>query len=142
MLKRCAWIALAVIVIVVVATFLRAFSTGRITPAMIEDRGYYRWTRACGEFRGNYLETFKHDYRFHQQFIRKPIDSLRPLVPSLHSGAAYSSGSYRATNVRSLFPRYIGTRFEDYWLDGAQDDFGFCVLVVDGKVRDFFWVKG
>jgi len=116
--------------------------TGQITRPMLTDYGYFRWTQGRAPLQPEYLSTFTRDYRFRQRFVGKPIEALRPFFPKLHAGAGYDPSSYRATNVRTFFSRYAGNRFEDYWLDGTQQEFGFCVLVVDGKIRDFFFVKG
>ncbi len=37
---------------------------------------------------------------------------------------------------------YSGKVFEDYWINGDENQFGYCVLVIDGIIRDFFFVKG
>jgi hypothetical protein len=122
--------------------FACLLGTMRITPQMLTHYGYFRWANGMAEITPEYLSAFERDRRFQQRFIGEPIEALRPLFPKLHSGAAYEPDSYRASSVRLFFSRYTGNRFEDYWLEGTQQQFGFCVLVVDGRIKDFFYVKG
>jgi hypothetical protein len=143
--RRGFWIALGGSALLASTTgFAHLFGTGRLTPHMVADYGYLRWAHGKAPFQPAYLSAFTQDARFRQRFLGQPIDSLRTLFPGLHSGAEYDPTSYRAVNVQSLFPRYNRNRFEHYWLDGTQhqQQFGFCVLVVDRKIVDFFWVKG
>ena len=142
MLKRSALICFSVLAISLIATVLHLFGSGRLTREMVKDFGYYRWTHGNAKFQPHYLETFERDYRFRQRFIGQSIESLRPLFPKLHSGRDYNPASYRGKNVRSFFSRYPGLRHEDFWLSGTEGEFGYCVLVVDGKIADFFFVKG
>ena len=142
MLKRCALTALCVLVFLTALLFVYLFGAGQLTREMVKDFGYYRWTHGAAQFQPHYLETFQRDYRFRQRFIGQSIESLRPLFPQLHNGADYATNSYRAKNVRLFFPEYPGTSHQDYWLGGTEDDFGYCVLIVDGKIRDFVLVKG
>jgi hypothetical protein len=143
--RRAFWIALGGSVLLVVATALaHLLGTGQLTPYMLEDFGYLRWAHGKAPFQPAYLSAFTRDGRFRHRFLGQSIESLRPLFPGLHSGAGYDSASYRAVHVQSFFPDYSGSRFEDYWLDGVQHQgqSGFCALVIDGKIADFFWVKG
>ena len=124
-----------------VAIFVKIISSGTVTKEMIKDIGYFRWTHG-GPYRPEYVEAFERDYAFQRQFIGKPIASVKPLFPQLHSGATYHKGSYRAVNVSAYFSNYSGKVFENYWLGGEENHFGFCVLVIDGRIRDFIHVKG
>jgi len=130
--------------VIILAAMILAYllTTTEITPHMLADYGYFRWAHGKAPITPEHLLAFERDYRFQQRFVGQSIESLRPFFPNLQAGAGYDPASYRATNVRSFIPRYAGNRFEDYWLEGTQQDFGFCVLVVDGKIRDFFFVKG
>jgi len=143
-IRRSFWIALSGVLLALATALAHLLGTGQLTPHMMLDYGYLRWTHGKGPFQPVYLSAFTHDGRFRQVFLGKPIESLRPFFPSLHSGAEYDSTSYRAVNVRLFFSWYGGNRFEDYWFDNPeqQQQFGFCALVVDGKIADFFWVKG
>lgn len=142
MRKRVILGSLPVLLIGLIGAAVYSFSSGKLTREMVKDIGYYRWAHRTGPFKPHFIETFERDYRFRQRFIGQSIETLRPMFPRLHSGSGYSAKSYRAENVRTFFVRYPGTRHEDFWLDGSEDDFGYCVLVVDGKIADFFFVKG
>lgn len=104
--------------------------------------GYCLWTHGMVSLEPDYLLAFTRDFHFRQKFVGQPIEALHPFFPRLHSGTAYDPSSYRAFGVQQWFTKYKGTKFEDFWLEGTQQDFGYCVLVVDDKIRDFFFVKG
>lgn len=142
MLMRRAIVFSVLALVLLFGIVLSLFSPGRLTCEMAKDFGYYQWSRGAGTFKAEYLKIFMRDYRFRQRFVGQPISSLRLLFPNLHSGAAYDPGSYRARNVRGFFSHYPGLNYEDFWLGGIQNDFGSCVLVVDGRIADFFFVKG
>ena len=126
-----------------VATLLAyLLGTSQVTPQMLTNYRYFRWAHGMADITPECLSAFERDRRFQQRFVGQPVEVLRHLFPKLHSGAAYAPDSYRASSVRLFFSRYAGNRFEDYWLEGTQQQFGFCVLVVDGKITDFFFVKG
>lgn len=124
------------------AGFAFFLQTGQITRPMLRNYGYFRWAHGKAPFESEYLWTFTRAPLFQQRFLGKPIESLRPYLPKLQAGVNYDPNSYRATGIRGIRTRYEGTRFEDFWFDGTQQEFGFCVLVVDGKIRDFVLVKG
>lgn len=140
--RRVIWVSLGGLIILASMILAYFLGTGQITPHMLTDYGYYRWAKGWAQITPECLSAFERDARFQERFVGKSIEVLRPFFPKIHSGAGYDPSSYRATNVRSFFSRYVGNQFEDYWLDGTQQEFGFCVLVVDGKIRDFFFVKG
>ena len=141
-LRRVILLVAGSLAVIVAAALAYLVWVEHVTAPMLKDYGYYRWAHGRAPYQPECLLTFTRDDRFQQQFVGKPIDSMRPLFPGLHSGAGYDPGSYRGTTRRYYICRYTGTRFEDYWFDGTENDSGFCALVVDGKIRDFFYVKG
>ena len=129
-------ISLSVIAVFMLSIMILAYppSRGKI--------GYCLWVRGMVPLQPEYLSAFTRDYDFRQKFVGQPIEALRPFFPKLHSGTTYDPSSYRANGVQQWFTKDNGTKFEDFWLEGTQQDFGYCVLVVDDKIRDFFFVKG
>jgi hypothetical protein len=143
MTARCTiWVSVVGVLILVLVIVTYLLGTWKITPHMLTDSGYFRWAHGMAPFQPKYRSAFEHDYRLQQRFVGQSIESLRPLFPKLHSGAGYDPDSYRAKNVREFFSQSSGTRTEVYWLDGTQQEFGFGVLVKDGKIREFFPMKG
>ena len=140
--RRVIWASLGGVIIMGALILAHFFGNGQITPHMLTDYGYFRWAHGRAEVTPEYLLAFERDPRLQQRFVGQSIEALRAFFPKIQAGAGYDPTSYRATNVRLFFSRYAGNRFEDYWLEGTQQEFGFCVLVVDGKIRDFFFVKG
>jgi hypothetical protein len=100
------------------------------------------WSAGLAKYKSQHLDAFTRDPKFRGRFIGRPIETLRPLFPNLHSGRMYSSDSYRHESVQGSLKRASGVTKEDYWLDGDENAFGYCVLVVDGKIHSFFFVKG
>jgi hypothetical protein len=133
---------LIIAVVILVTVIVAGFASGRLTSEMAKHPSYLLWSKGFVKYRYTHLQCFTRDWTFRKQFVGKPIDALRPLFPNLHSGASYSPDSYRRRNVKGFLERVDGDTKEDYWLDDDQNADGYCVLVVDGKIRSFFFVKG
>jgi hypothetical protein len=116
--------------------------SGFLTYEMYKDFGYLHWTHGLAPFQPKYLSTFLRDHRFRQRHIGQPITALKSLFPDLHSGASYSPNSYRAKSIKNWLSMLGDIHGERYWVSGTEDDFGLCILVVEGKVKDFILVKG
>jgi hypothetical protein len=125
-------------------TFITALSiysgaSGFITSEMLKSFSYFRWAHNAGEYKPEFLTSFMRDPRFRERFRGKPTATLRPYFPSLQNQTNYNTNSYRARNSpTNPGPQHV----EHYWLDGSEQDFGVCVLVIDGKIAQFLWVKG
>jgi len=130
-------------VILLAALFAWLRHTGSITSEMITHPGYALWAHGSTTIQPDYIATFTRDDEFRQRLVGQPIEVLRPYFPKLHSGATYSPYSYRASGVQSMLDgKASGHRIEDYWVDGTEQNFDYCILVEDGKIRDFFFIKG
>jgi len=115
---------------------------GRFTREMRQDQGYYLWTCREAPYQPKYLEAFARDRRFQHRFLGEAVDSLHANFPALYGGPYYDPDAFRAVNVGHTFPKLkAGARIQVYWLDSKQWGLTYCVLVVDGKIRDFFHVE-
>jgi hypothetical protein len=134
----------AAVFIASVVVLLVAITVSRgLTWEMCKDFGYMRWTRGKEPFKPEYMSAFLRDAPYRRRLVGKPIAVLTPLFPELHSGASYRADSYRATNLKShLGWAYPGLTVQDYWLRGHENDFGVCIVVIGGTIKDFIWVKG
>lgn len=108
---------------------------------MLKDRGYYLWAHGKGHYQQEYLATFARDPAFQRRFLGQPLDSLHPFFPSLFGGGYYDPDALRAINPGHSFPSYKGTPIQVYRLDSRQWGLTYCVLVVDGQIKDFFFVN-
>jgi hypothetical protein len=60
-----------------------------------------------------------------------------PLVDN----ATFPPNSYRSRESASLLESWPG-KVSLYWLDNNPDDFGLCLVVIDGIVKDAVLIKG
>lgn len=67
-----------------------------------------------------------------------PIEEFRGRVAVLHDGAGFPRDSYRGGFAWER--RGSGEAF--YWFDDDPSTWGECVIVKDGRIRDFVSVKG
>jgi hypothetical protein len=135
-------VGIALLVILVAATGIDSFMSGRLTREMLKDHGYYLWAHGKGHYQPEYLAAFARDPRFRQRYFGQPVDTLHPLFPALYGGAPSDPDRLRAFNPGHEFPpRAAGARFGAYWLDSTQRGRTYCALLVDGRIADFFFVE-
>lgn len=116
------------------------FATGRLTGQMVKDRGYYLWTHEQAPYKPEYAALFARDAVFQRRFLGKPVDSLHRFFPWLYyGGARYDPDAHRLVNPGHSFPSYKGAQIRVYRLDFVQGGMAYCVLVVDGQIKDFFF---
>jgi hypothetical protein len=127
----------ALLAVVVICLYVSGWLTGE----MLKDRGYYLWTHRKGGYEQKYLEAFARDSRFQHRFMGEALDSLKAYFPHLYGGGGYNPEKLRKTNPGRDFPLYKGARLQVYWLDASQWGRTYCVLVLDGEIKDFFFVE-
>lgn len=133
------WVARA-LVLLLVAACVHCYTSGWLTGQMLKDHGYYLWAHGKERYKPEYLAAFARDPRFRQRYVGHEVDSLHGLFPRLYGGARYDPDRLRALNPGHTFvPGNTGEPFQTYWLDQLQPGITYCVLVVDGKVADFFF---
>jgi hypothetical protein len=115
---------------------------GRYTREMRQDHGYYLWTCRKAPYQPKYLEAFARDHRFQKRFLGEAVDSLLGDFPALYGGPGYYPEAFSAINPGHTFPKLKpDALIQVYWLDSKQRGLTYCVLVVDGKICDFFYVE-
>ena len=119
------------------------FLSGRFTHQMLKDSGYYHWTHEKRGYEPKYLEAFARDTRFRHRFLGEAVDSLHALFPELYgAGVKYNPEALREGNLGHNFRQYPDSaRLQVYRLGSTERGSMYCVLVVDGKVSDFFFVN-
>lgn len=118
------------------------FATGRLTGQMLTDRGYYLWAHEHAHYKPEYAAIFARDPVLQRRFLGKPVDSLHPFFPWLYYGTArYEPDALRLVNPGHSFPSYKGARIRVCRLDSFQGGLVYCVLAVDGQIKDFFFVQ-
>ena len=128
--------------VVAIALCAYWFASGGLTGQMLKDRGYYLWAHEQGRYKPEYLATFARDAALQRRFLGKPVDSLHRFFPWLYYGSArYDPDALRLINPGHSFPSYKGALVQVYRLDPGQWGLVYCVLVVDGQIKDFFFVK-
>lgn len=118
---------------------------------MVGTQGYFEWTQGQRETTYPIHQAFTRDYRLRNSLKGEPIEWILERYPEASNGSEYSEHSYRG----SYQPDSASDGHpidEVYWLDGinptdngienAEDNFGFCVLVREGKIVEFRWIKG
>ena len=115
------------------------FASGRLTGEMLRDRGYYLWAKGEGHYRSDYLSTFSRDRKLQQRFLGQPVDTLHPYFPNLYGAGRFDAASLQAINPGHTFPRIEGHRVQTYSLDSWLGGRVYCVLVLGGDVKDFFF---
>lgn len=116
-----------------------------ITREMISISGYYHWCRGQGSLDSEVYAAFTRDMRFQATLIGRPIQAIQPLFPRMTTGVEYPADSYRSINRPTEWP--AGHPITCYWLNGEDNEnhghqFGYCVLVRDGVIVRFKWIKG
>lgn len=131
------------LVFLIAALFVALMLTWIMIPMSSEMRWrphYYAWSRGyCSLSHDAYL-AFKRDSEFQSELIGRPVDSIRHLFPDMNDGSDYRLGSYR-----SLYRPTVDRQRQPvdyYWLKGSENDFGFCVLVKNGVIIEFRYIKG
>lgn len=118
------------------------FVSGWLSGPMLGDRSYYLWAHEQAPYKPEHLVTFAHDPAFRSHFLGKPADSLHRFFPWLYWGSArYDPEALRAINPGHSFASYKGAQIQVYRLDSFQSGRVYSVLVVDGQIRDFFFVE-
>lgn len=132
--------------------FVAAWSLVPVSREMIGTPGYFAWTRGSGELTYPIFQAFTRDHRFRDALVGGPVEWVLERFPEANDGSEYSEGSYR--NVYRPETTLGGDPIDHvYWLNGSnlsdrskaiaeEDNFGYCVLVRDGKIVEFRWVKG
>jgi len=130
-----------VLAVALIALCAYWFATGRLTAQMVKDRGYYLWTHEQAPYKPEYAALFARDPIFQRRFLGKPVDSLHPFFPWLYNGIArYEPDALRLINPGHSFPSYKGAEIRVYRLDFVRGRLVYSVLVVDGQIKDFFFV--
>ena len=128
--------------LLLLATSIYLFASGRLTGEMLKDHGYYLWVRGKGRYEPRYVAAFARDSRFQRRFFGQAVDSLHPFFPELFGGPRYDPEAFSVVNKGHVLPRFkAGTRIQTYRLGTSESGLSYCALVVDGEVRDFFFVN-
>jgi hypothetical protein len=107
---------------------------------MLKDLGYYHWARGEGQYRLDYMTAFARDHKLQKTFYGQPVDSLHPFFPHLYGVRRFDPAALQPINPGHSFPRTEGHRVQTYCLDSWPGGRVYCVLVLDGDIRDFFFM--
>jgi len=149
-MKRKFKIPTLTIIILGVASIVFWFSIP-MTEEMRIRPGYFLWTKGIASLNLERYQAFTRDLEFRDSLIGEPLDRLKALFPDMSDGSEYSLQSYRSSN--RIMVDSEDNPVDCFWLNGEwlfsqrdnyteEDDFGYCVLVRNGSILGFRWIKG
>ena len=137
--------------VALVAVAIAVWRTCPITNEMVGTQGYFKWTQGHRETTYPIHQAFTRDYRLRNSLKGESIEWILERYPEASNGSEYAANSYRGSYKPDSASD--GQLIDEvYWLDGinpieygienAENNFGFCVLVREGKIVEFRWIKG
>jgi hypothetical protein len=128
-----------------VTGILIAYTYALLKPNWDEDPrtnlSYIAWKAGFHRYSPAYANLIMRDPDFRQGLIGQRLeDVVTHYGMTVHDGASFAATSYRGQYQKMLKTEEPEVRC--YWLDGQAEEFGYCIWVVNQRIKDVLVVKG
>lgn len=128
------------ILIIVSSAFVLLFIAYDTFEPRLKNPDYFLWTVHGGPFKSKYHALMGRDCLLDFTFRGKSAESLRAWFPDLADGSTFEPKSYRGSYTSSAVESNPHAKV--YWESPDECSFGWCFVLVDGKVTAIHLVKG